>query len=80
MPSIGVVLRYPEAGGSNGNGVGHAPARRIERVSPTPGASTATTVGVIGAGNFATRMLLPILQRRGVRLRTIVSSGGRPAR
>ena len=75
-PSIGVVLRYPEPAASNGNGVGHAPARRIERASPTAVAVDAPAVGVIGAGNFATRMLLPILRRHGVRLHTIVSSGG----
>jgi predicted dehydrogenase len=50
--------------------------RRIERVAAPACAISAPTVGVIGAGNFATRMLLPILQRRGVRLRTIVSSSG----
>jgi predicted dehydrogenase len=31
---------------------------------------------VIGAGNFATRVLLPILKQRNVRLRTIASAGG----
>jgi predicted dehydrogenase len=77
--SIGVVLRYPEPEPTNGNGSRLEHARRIERVaSPTRAASptVSVTVGVIGAGNFATRMLLPILQRQGVRLRTIVSGGG----
>jgi predicted dehydrogenase/threonine dehydrogenase-like Zn-dependent dehydrogenase len=74
-PSIGVVLRYPEPEPTNGNGDGLARARRIERAGPSTGTAK-PTVGVIGAGNFATRMLLPILQRRGVRLRTIVSGGG----
>src|SRR5207237_3866299 len=61
--SIGVVLRYPESEPGNGNGSGLAHPRRIERAaSPTHAAST--TVGVIGAGNFATRTLLPVLQQQ----------------
>jgi predicted dehydrogenase/threonine dehydrogenase-like Zn-dependent dehydrogenase len=74
-PSIGVVLRYPEPELANGNGSGLAQTRRIER-APSPTRAAGPTVGVIGAGNFATRMLLPILQRQGVRWRTIVSGGG----
>ncbi len=34
------------------------------------------SVGVIGAGNFAVRTLLPVLKEAGVRLRTIASGGG----
>jgi predicted dehydrogenase/threonine dehydrogenase-like Zn-dependent dehydrogenase len=76
--SIGVVLRYPEAKETtgNGNGAGGAHLRRIERAEIAEHRASATTVGVIGAGNFATRMLLPILQRQRVRLRTIASGGG----
>ena len=75
-PSIGVVLRYSDPEASNGNGDGGAHGRRIERVASKANATAAITVGVIGAGNFATRMLLPILQRHGVRMRTIASGGG----
>jgi predicted dehydrogenase/threonine dehydrogenase-like Zn-dependent dehydrogenase len=74
-PSIGVVLRYSEPEASNGNGAGGAHGRRIERVAANAHAAAAITVGVIGAGNFATRMLLPILQRHRVRMRTIASGG-----
>jgi len=74
-PSIGVVLRYPESDAMNGNGSGLAHARRIARAS-SPARAVTPTVGVIGAGNVATRVLLPILQRQGTRLRTIVSGGG----
>jgi predicted dehydrogenase len=34
------------------------------------------SVGVIGAGNFAVRTLLPVLKDAGVRLRSIASGGG----
>jgi predicted dehydrogenase/threonine dehydrogenase-like Zn-dependent dehydrogenase len=79
--SIGVVLRYPEAKETNGNGNGAGSGRlrridRVERADIAERSARATTVGVIGAGNFATRMLLPILQRQRVRLRTIASGGG----
>src|SRR4051812_8441514 len=70
-PSIGVVLRYPEHA-MNGNG---APSRRVDRIQ-SASASGGATIGVIGAGNFATRMLLPILKQQGVRLRTIASGSG----
>ena len=75
-PSIGVVLRYPDAHSSNGNG---AHPRRIDRPVANlvrSAGSNRMTAGVIGAGNFATRMLLPILKQRGVRLRAIASGGG----
>ena len=73
-PSIGVVLRYPDEASTNGNG---AHPRRIERAfSPASRPASGTTAAVIGAGNFATRILLPILKQRNVRLRTIASGGG----
>ena len=72
-PSIGVVLRYPDEASTNGNG---AHPRRIERVVNPVSHASGTTAAVIGAGNFATRILLPILKQRNVRLRTIASSGG----
>ena len=72
-PSIGVVLRYPDGGATNGNGV-HP--RRIDRTVSSASRPTGTTAAVIGAGNFATRVLLPILKQRNVRLRTIASAGG----
>jgi len=68
-PSIGVVLQYPES--PNGNGA----LRRIERVPNVIAPKGAVTAGVIGAGNFASRMIIPLLKQHGARLRTIVSSG-----
>jgi predicted dehydrogenase/threonine dehydrogenase-like Zn-dependent dehydrogenase len=71
-PSIGVVLQYPETRSANGNGT-HL--RRIERVPNVAAAKGAVTAGVIGAGNFASRVLIPLLKQQGARLRTIVSGG-----
>ncbi|HEY0777078.1 MAG TPA: bi-domain-containing oxidoreductase [Gemmatirosa sp.] len=86
-PNLGVVLEYPDRGG-----VAIATAARYVATSaPQPairatgrGAMPGTSppnaargvVGVIGAGNFAVRTLLPALQPTGARLHTIVSSGG----
>ena len=69
-PSIGVVLQYPES--ANGNG---AQSRRIERVPNVIAGKDVVTAGVIGAGNFASRVLIPLLKQQGARLRTIVSGG-----
>ena len=71
-PSIGIVLRYPNGGARDLDN-----DRRIERrATVRPREPGQLTAGVIGAGNFATRMLLPILQRTGARLRTIAGGGG----
>ena len=70
-PSLGVVLQYPEQGSA-------APsdsARLVTLSTPRP-TRGAGVVGVVGAGNFALRTLLPALLPTGARLHTITSSGG----
>lgn len=52
---------------------------RLVPLRPGPKAKMAATspvVGCIGSGNYAGRILLPAFARTGVRLKTIVSSGG----
>ena len=67
--SIGIVLQYP------GDDLGQDKASRtVERVK-TAG-SGKPTVAVIGAGNFALRVLIPMLAKSGARLRTIASGAG----
>jgi predicted dehydrogenase len=70
-PSLGVVLGYPDRGGAVPNGE----QRTIELASP-PAVRAPHVAGVIGAGNFAVRTLLPAMKSAGVRLRTIASGGG----
>ena len=71
-PSLGVVLTYPE------HRVDAPPARTIVRAAlATP--LGRTSVGLIGAGNFATRTLLPALREDGVRLHTSASGNGTSA-
>src|SRR5690242_10844857 len=73
-PSLGVVLSYPERRDS-----APAPAlRTITHTSPST-ALGATSVAIIGAGNFAVRTLLPALRDDGVRLHTIASGNGTSA-
>ena len=73
-PSLGVVLTYPEHEG----GASAPMLRTVVRSSPKalPGA---TSIAIIGAGNFATRTLLPALRSDGVRLHTIASGNGTSA-
>jgi len=81
-PSLGVVLTYP--GTANGNGAAPAPPAggRTLHLKPAAGAAPAgtATVGVIGAGNFALRTLLPFVAGAGARLHTIASGGGTSGR
>lgn len=69
MPSLGVVLQYP----SRTEGESVEGQRTVERATvPVSGEG----IGVIGAGNFAVRTILPITKRSGVRHRIIASGGG----
>jgi predicted dehydrogenase/threonine dehydrogenase-like Zn-dependent dehydrogenase len=70
-PSLGVVLTYPDRGGAT-------PGReqRTLRLSGGKSVPGRGSIGVIGAGNFAVRTLLPVLKDAGARLRTIASGGG----
>jgi predicted dehydrogenase len=68
-PSLGVLLLYPS------DSADAVPHRTIE-LTPAYAARGAVGIGVIGAGNFATRTLLPALGKEDVRLRIIASGGG----
>jgi predicted dehydrogenase/threonine dehydrogenase-like Zn-dependent dehydrogenase len=68
--SLGIVLRYPERS-SPGDGVQRSVILRADE--PPPGRGV---VGWIGAGNFASRVLIPAFAKAGATLHTLVSSGG----
>lgn len=72
-PSLGIVLTYParetEADDPRRTTI---PLRDGSEVTPT----TSPMVGIIGAGSFARRTLLPALKSSGCAVRTVVSSGG----
>jgi len=68
-PSLGVLLEYP----------GAEPRRELHTVAlrsaPLAGSGRAT-VSFIGAGSYATGMLLPAFKGAGARLRIVATSGG----
>ncbi len=75
-PSLGIVLRYPAPAAGE-------PDRRRERTVALPAPVSAAApqpgvpgVGVIGAGNYASAVLIPAFRAAGVRLTRIASAGG----
>ncbi len=73
-PSLGIMLEYPDSLSLP------EPALRRNRVdlaapskSPVSGAAS---LGFIGAGNYATAVLIPAFKEAGARLRIVASSGG----
>ncbi|MDF0748960.1 bi-domain-containing oxidoreductase [Marinobacter sp. 71-i] len=78
-PSLGILLEYPqqqgvgprvvsltdnEGSGSDGGVVNRAPA------------AGKATVGFLGAGNYAGRVLIPAFKAAGAEMHTVVSGGG----
>jgi predicted dehydrogenase len=73
-PSLGIILEYSDRGAR-----APQPADRIRYLSTASSRGGAFTVGVIGAGNFANRVLIPAIVGAGGRLRSIASSKGASA-
>ena len=73
-PSLGIVLGYPSAKTESGA----TPKAQAQTVSCTPATSGDGRVGVsfIGAGNYATAVLIGAFKNGGARLRSIASSAG----
>lgn len=65
--SIASILVYSEKSGT--------PARSVE-ISSEPITASKGVVGIIGAGNFTSAMILPCLQKTKAALKYIASSGG----
>ena len=68
-PSLGILLCYPES------------AEPEQRVIYLPGAAESvvasnTLLSVIGAGNYASRMLIPAFAKAGARFHTLAASSG----
>lgn len=70
-PSLGVVLTYADV-----PELETSPTRSVLVHSPLTRPANKLVVGVIGAGNFTTRALLPVLKKADVTLKAIASSGG----
>lgn len=74
-PSMGILLTYPHTGLET-----TAPVRRVElqkdpskQKDAVPGRGS---VGFLGAGNYAGRVLIPAFNAAGAHLHTVVSGGG----
>jgi threonine dehydrogenase-like Zn-dependent dehydrogenase len=69
-PSLGILLEYDSADGDmeSQRSVGLPRPQRIK--------AAAAVVGIIGAGNYAGRVLIPAFKKTGASLHTLVSNGG----
>jgi predicted dehydrogenase len=69
-PSLGIVLSYPEA-------AARQPAlQRTVELKPSSGIAGSGAVSFLGAGNYATAVLIKAFREAGATLRTVASSGG----
>jgi len=83
-PSLGIVLEYPDDGAPAQARTVRTAARRDAVAAATPSAAVAgapTTrarpaLGFIGAGNYATAVLVPAFAGTGARLHAVASAGG----
>jgi len=69
--ALGILLQYPR----DAEQVDGKPAHSIAPRATTNRSTGAVACGFIGAGNYATRMLMPAFAECGARLRTVVTSG-----
>jgi len=73
-PSLGILLQYPE--GSE-NSDAQLRCRTVRQATTAPAAPNGqAAISFIGAGNYATGVLIPAFKRTGARLKAIGSSSG----
>ncbi len=77
-PSLGVLLEYPGAAAGAG-GAGLAPTVTVMPVVRTAVKAGAATVGFIGAGAYASRVLMPAFKRGGAHIKVVGSISGASA-
>ena len=71
-PSLGILLEYPEArAGSLRPAEGRTVLLAPAALTPAKG-----SIGFLGAGNYAGRVLMPAFGKAGAQLHTVVSGGG----
>jgi len=72
-PSLGIILDYPECKASSvSKRVEFSPVRQHD----VPSGLDKCGVSFVGAGNYATAVLIPAFKDTGVRLHCVASSGG----
>ena len=70
--ALGILIKYPS----------EIPERLQKTIAVNPGrevAGSRAVIGVIGSGNFSSRVLLPALKKTAADLHTLVSDGGTSA-
>jgi predicted dehydrogenase/threonine dehydrogenase-like Zn-dependent dehydrogenase len=73
-PALGIILEYPDTPELPESALRRT---RVELTAPPQSlAQGAASVGFIGAGNYATAVLIPAFKQAGARLRIVASSGG----
>ena len=72
-PAVGILLRYPETAAAPAEAL-RARTVRLPDAPGRPGAKP--VVGVVGAGNYAGRVLIPALAKTGAEMRSVATSGG----
>jgi predicted dehydrogenase/threonine dehydrogenase-like Zn-dependent dehydrogenase len=70
--ALGVVLKYPVAVDATSS----TDLKRTVKLREAVASGSRGVVGLIGAGNYTTQVLLPALQKTGARLKAVSSSGG----
>ncbi len=76
-PCLGILLDYPgKDGGDAQQRTVFVRPRSAGNLTPQMAVGNKGHIAVIGAGNYATKVLLPVLRAAGARLTAIASSGG----
>jgi len=73
--SLGIVLKYPSKKGKESKDLFSRNIILVKNKNREK-KPTEPVIGIIGAGNFTNQVLLPVLKKTGVRLKSIASSGG----
>jgi predicted dehydrogenase len=73
-PSLAIVLNYPDRGGR-----AITAADRVHIRTTTPGKPGRFVAGVLGAGGFGSRILIPAIKAAGGRMRIVASTQGTSA-
>lgn len=72
-PSLGILLEHPDAAAY----ANLSPRQRKIQIKPNPLKHDGKpTIGIIGAGNYASGVLIPALHAAGARLKSVASSAG----
>ena len=75
-PSLGIILQYPEADAFSQSRLLRRTITCSQELLTEDRSAATPVVGCIGAGNYATQVLLPAFQKTGVAFRTVASSTG----